>query len=74
MWKIPQRERRFVILLVLLHPIFKKKEMSTKLIILLSIGALVLGVLVWFIIKAWRYRRDHPDEVYWPYNDMKSEE
>ncbi|MCR5589449.1 MAG: hypothetical protein K6F72_07525 [Bacteroidales bacterium] len=47
--------------------------MSTKLIILLSIGALVLGVLVWFIIKAWRYRRDHPNEVYWPYNDMENE-
>ncbi len=42
--------------------------MTTKLIILLSFGTLVLGVLIRQIVRAWRYRRDHPDEVYWPYN------
>ena len=42
--------------------------MSTKLIILLIVGALALGTLVWMIVRAWRYRRNHPEETYWPYN------
>ncbi len=42
--------------------------MTTKLIILLTIGLLVFGALVFVIVKAWCYRRNHPDEVYWPYN------
>ena len=49
--------------------------MNLKLIILLSFGALVLGALIWQIVRAWRYRRDHPDEILWPYsgdlNDKK---
>ena len=35
--------------------------MTTKLIILLAIGLIVLGLLVWMIVRAWRYRKDHPD-------------
>ena len=42
--------------------------MTTKLIILIVVGLLVFGALVYVIVKAWRYRRNHPDEVYWPYN------
>ncbi len=42
--------------------------MTTKMIILLTVGALVLGTLVWQIVRAWRYRSTHPDETYWPYN------
>ena len=42
--------------------------MTTKLIILVAIGLLVFGALLCIIVKAWRYRRNHPDEVYWPYN------
>ena len=37
--------------------------MTTKLIILLAIGALVLGMLAWLIVRAWRYRRNHPGEI-----------
>lgn len=44
--------------------------MSTKLIILLSLGALVLGTLFWQIVRAWRYRKNHPDEIFWPYNGI----
>lgn len=44
--------------------------MTTKLIILIAIGILVLAGLIWFIIRAWRYRRDHSNEIFWPYNDM----
>lgn len=44
--------------------------MTIKLMILIVLGGIVLGALVWLIIRAWRYRRDHPDEIYWPYNDM----
>jgi len=44
--------------------------MTTKLIILIAIGILVLAGLIWLIIRAWRYRRDHPNEIFWPYNDM----
>ena len=51
------------------------QAMNLKLIILLSFGALVLGALIWQIVRAWRYRRDHPDEILWPYsgdlNDKK---
>ena len=36
--------------------------MSTKLIILLIVGALALGILVWMLVRAWRYRRNHPEE------------
>ena len=42
--------------------------MTTKLIILIVVGLLVFGALLCIIVKAWRYRRNHPDEVYWPYN------
>ena len=42
--------------------------MTTKLIILIVVGILVFGALLCIIVKAWRYRRNHPDEVYWPYN------
>ena len=43
--------------------------MTTKLIILIAIGVLVLAGLTWLIVRAWRYRRDHPEEIFWPYND-----
>ena len=36
--------------------------MTTKLIILLAIGLIVLGLLVWMIVRAWRYRKNHPDD------------
>ena len=42
--------------------------MTTKLIIIIVVGLLVFGALLCIIVKAWRYRRNHPDEVYWPYN------
>ncbi len=42
--------------------------MKAKIIILLALGAAALGILVWQIVKAWRYRRRNPDETYWPYN------
>ena len=42
--------------------------MTTKLIILLVLGLLVLGALVWLIVRAWRYRQAHPNEILWPYN------
>lgn len=42
--------------------------MTTKLIILIVVGLLVFGALLCIIVKAWRYRRNHPDEIYWPYN------
>lgn len=42
--------------------------MSTKLIVLLIIGALVLITLACILVRAWRYRRNHPEETYWPYN------
>jgi heme/copper-type cytochrome/quinol oxidase subunit 2 len=44
--------------------------MNLKLNILLLLGVVVLGILTRLIVRAWRYRRDHPDEIYWPYNDM----
>lgn len=44
--------------------------MTTKLIILIAIGILVLAGLIWLIIRAWRYRRVHSNEIFWPYNDM----
>lgn len=34
--------------------------MTTKLIILLSLGVVVLGGLTWSIVRAWRYRRNGP--------------
>lgn len=42
--------------------------MTTKLIILIAIGFLIFGAVVFVIVKACRYRRNHPDEIYWPYN------
>jgi hypothetical protein len=58
---------------------FKKQkintDMTTKLIILLSLGGLVLGGLAWSIVRAWRYRSNHPEETYWPYSgDLKENE
>lgn len=47
--------------------------MTTKLIILIILGVVVLGGIAWCIVRAWRYRRDHPKEVYWPYNDMQGD-
>ena len=44
--------------------------MTLKLIALTVLGAVVLTILAGMIVRAWRYRRNHPDEVYWPYNDM----
>ena len=35
------------------------------------LGGVVLGALVWQIVRAWRYRRDHPEEIFWPYNKPK---
>lgn len=43
--------------------------MNTKLIILLAAGGLVLGLLGWHIVRAWRYRHRHPDETFWPYSN-----
>ncbi len=37
--------------------------MTTKMIILLAIGLIVLGLLVWMIVRAWRYRKNHPDDL-----------
>ena len=45
--------------------------MTTKMIILLALGLLILGGLTWLIVRAWRYRKNHPDEIYWPYNAPK---
>ena len=42
--------------------------MTSKLTILIAIGLLVFGAFVFIIVKAWRYRRNHPNEVYWPYS------
>ncbi len=36
--------------------------MTPKLIILTVLGAVVLGAIVWMIVRAWRYRHSHPDE------------
>lgn len=47
--------------------------MTTKLITLIILGVVVLGGIAWCIVRAWRYRRDHPKEVYWPYNDMQGD-
>ena len=47
--------------------------MKSKQIILLVVGLTVLGLLAWQLIRAWRYRRSHPDETYWPYNDPKED-
>ncbi len=47
--------------------------MTTKLIILISLGVVSLGGIAWCIVRARRYRRDHPNEVYWPYNDMQGD-
>jgi hypothetical protein len=44
--------------------------MNLKLNILLLLGVVVLGILTRLIVRAWRYRRDHPNEIFWPYNDM----
>ena len=48
--------------------------MNTKLIVILVVGLLVLAAIVWQLVRAWRYRRSHPDETYWPYNDTKEEQ
>ena len=48
-------------------------DMNLKLILLLAIGLLVLGAIAWQLVRAWRYRRNHPDETYWPYNDPKED-
>lgn len=37
--------------------------MTTKLIVLLGVGAVVLAAIVWMIVRAIRYRRNHPDEI-----------
>lgn len=37
--------------------------MTTKLIVLLGLGALALAAIVWTIVRAIRYRRNHPDEM-----------
>ncbi len=42
--------------------------MSLKLIFLIAVGGLALGLLVGLLVRAFRYRRNHPDETYWPYN------
>ena len=34
-------------------------------IILLSLGAAVLGAIVWIILRAVRYRRRHPEDTSW---------
>ena len=47
--------------------------MNLKLIIILAVGILVLGAIAWQLVRAWRYRRSHPDESLWPYNDIKSD-
>ena len=48
--------------------------MTTKLIVLLIVGGLVLGLLAWMIVRAWHYRRHHPEETYWPYyGNLKKE-
>ena len=36
--------------------------MTTKLMILLGVGAVVLAALVWMIVRAIRYRHNHPNE------------
>ena len=38
--------------------------MHLKTIILLTLALMVLAVLVWIAVRAWRYRRDHPDEFF----------
>lgn len=45
--------------------------MTLKLIIIIIVALLVLGILAWQLVRAWRYRRNHPNETYWPYNDTK---
>ena len=47
--------------------------MNLKLILLLAVGVVAVGVLVWQLVRAWRYRRNHPDETYWPYNEPKED-
>ena len=42
--------------------------MTLKLIALTVLGAVVLTILAGMIVRAWRYRHNHHDEVYWPYN------
>lgn len=42
--------------------------MTLKLIILTVLGAVILTILAGMIVRAWRYRHNHHDEVYWPYN------
>ena len=43
--------------------------MKSKQIILLVVGLTVLGLLAWQLIRAWRYHRNHPDEILWPFNN-----
>lgn len=41
--------------------------MTTKLIILLVVGGLALGLLIWIFIRAIRYHQHNPNDTYWPY-------
>ncbi len=38
--------------------------MTTKLTILISLGVVVLGGIAWCIVRAWRYHRNHRDEMF----------
>ena len=47
--------------------------MTTKLIILLVLGLLILSGIIWLVVKACRYSREHPDELLWPYDGELNE-
>ena len=49
-------------------------QMNLKLILLLAVGVVAVGVLAWQIVRAWRYRRNHPDEILWPFNNPDGKE
>ena len=42
--------------------------MSILNITLIIVGVITVAGLTWTLVRAWRYRRDNPNEIYWPYS------
>ncbi len=61
-WKFPREENLFYNILLLLHSQKTYTDMTTKMIILLALGAVALGLIVRLLARAVHYRRTHPDE------------
>ncbi len=43
-------------------------------ITLIIVAAICTAALLWSLVRAWRYHRDNPDKVIWPYCDETGEE